>query len=167
MSEDWEKELKGFKEQAEKDTTEMCTKERELHDKYGPDKKKILDLIQSQLEPVVKTFRDESGDKIDQPGIERYESGIRLKLPLVHESTHYGLALSFNLSLTESGWMVNVKQDLFDSKNEKAYSTLESIPSPVDLEAVRGMIRGFIESRSQLINRLEEKSERYRREHGI
>jgi hypothetical protein len=143
----------------------MRAKERELHDKYGPDRNRILDLIQSDMEPVARTFRNESTDKADQPEITRYEGGIRLKLPLVHESMHIGLALSFDLVLTGTGCAANVKSDFYDHKTEQVYCALGRIPPQVEKEAVRKEIRKFIESRNQTAKLLQEESNRFRREH--
>jgi len=168
MSEDWKRELERIKETTEKGVIEARKREDASREKYKRDVERVIELINSQLEPVAETFREEGREEADQPKIAKYPNGIRLSLPVVHKNTRIGLGISFDLTLSDEGYVIRAKatKDMYDQIRDKVGQTSEYI-SPVEPDNIQKEIKDFLLSRSSTIKVLEEREIRMKREMGI
>lgn len=163
MSADWKAELEETKKATEEDMEEVRKKEEELRKKYEGDQEKIIDLIYSQLKPVVETFREEGKEKTDQPRIDKRQSGIVLHLPIVHGNTHIGLSISFGLIFTDKGYGVTTRKRIYDHTKDRVFTSQGFVDAPVEIEGIQNQIREFIRDRAFAIKMLEEKTKRMKR----
>jgi len=166
MSTDWEAELKKMKKETEEPKEKAREKENELRKKYEGDKEKILDLVHSQLKPVVETFRKEGLDEGDQPKIGKYQTAISLDLPIVEQGTHRGLSLTFSLTLSDNGYALVVKREGYDHVQDRNFYSEYQVPAPVTAEDIRGQIRQFIKERDFAIEMLEKKRVHFERKYS-
>lgn len=104
-SDEWINKIKKIKMETEKQIKDIRSGEEEFREKYKDQKKKIIEMIYSQLKPLEETFKSE------KPKIERSHWGVSLSLPIVHENTHYTSGIHFYLKLTDKGYGVDVKRD--------------------------------------------------------
>ena len=163
MMSDWKAELEKVKKATEEEIKETRKKEDELRKKYEGQKEKIIDLIYSQLKPVEETFREEGKDEIDQPKIKKYYDGISLSLPIVHEGTHRGFGINFDLRFTDKGYAVRTRKSGYDHVQDRAFTSEGFIDAPVEIGKIRGEIRSFLGDRAFAIKMLEEKRKRMAR----
>jgi len=166
MPENWKAELEKMKKETEEEIEKTQEKEKELRKKYEDDKEKILDLVHSQLKPVVETFKEEGMAEIDQPKIQRYQSGISLHLPIVQQGTHIGLSMTFGLIFTDKGYALTTRKSCYDHTRDQVFSTEGYIDAPVTVEGIQNQIREFIRDRNFAVKMLEEKARRWKRFHG-
>ena len=160
MSADWKAELKEMKKKTEEEMKEIRKKEEELREKHKGEREKIIDLIYSELKPVVETFVEEGKEETDQPKINKYQGGISLSLPIVHQGTHIGLSITFGLLFTDKGYGVTTRKTMYDHTKDRTFATEGFVEVPVTVEGIRKEIRDFIYNRGFAIKMLEEKKKR-------
>jgi len=156
MSADWEAELKKMSKETEEQISKVREKEIELRKKYEGDKEKILDLVDSQLKPVIAAFRKEGLDKTDQPRVDRYQSAITLHLPIVEQGTHIGLSLSFSLIFTDTGYALTTRRGIYDHTRDNVFQVEGNVPAPVTAEGIQKQIKEFIRDRNFAIQMRED-----------
>ena len=166
MSEDWKKELESMKKETEEKIAKAREEEEKLREKYKGDKEKIIDLINSELVPIVEVFKKEDMAEMDQPKIQRHQLGISLYLPITGEGTHIGLNMSFGFSFTEKGYAVTTRRGIYDHTKDRVFTIEGHIPAPVTTEGVQNAIREFIRDRNFAIKMREERAKHMKREHG-
>lgn len=166
MSSDWKEELGKLKKASEEEIKESHKKEEELREEHKEDKDKIIDLINSQLEPVAETFKEEGMEEANQPKIEKYHNGISLNVPIVREGRYISYGISFDLVFTDKGYEVRTRTSGYDHVQDRTFTSEAFIHAPVEVEGIRNEIRAFLRNRSFAIKMLEEKAKRMKRSFG-
>ena len=161
MSEDWKKELESMKKETEEEVERGRKVERELREKYAGEKEKLVELIYAQLKPVEETFKVEGAVK-NQPRLEKYPHGVSLYLPIDHAYVN----IYFGFALTDEGYAVTVRREIFDHKTERNFYFDHYIQAPVTVEGIKKEIREFIRDRNDAAKRVEEKTRRNSRKYG-
>ncbi len=163
MPADWKAELEEMKKATEEEIKESRRKEEELREKYKGDKERIIDLINSQLKPVVETFKEEDMEETSQPKIKKYHNGISLNVPIVQEVGYISFSISFDLVFTDRGYEVKTRKSGYDHVQDRAFTSEAFIHAPVDIKGIRDEIRAFLRDRNFAIKMLEEKKKRLQR----
>ena len=166
MQREWKAELEKVKKATEEEIKEVRRKEEELREKHKGEREKIIEMIYSQLKPVEETFREEGKEETDQPKIKKYPGGISLSLPIVHQQTHTGFSISFDLRLTDKGYAVTTRKSGYDHTTDRVFTSEGFVEAPVEMGKIRSEIRDFIGNRSSAIKMLEGKKRRMQREWG-
>lgn len=163
MSADWKAELEKMKKEPEGEIAKKREAEEKLRKKYAGDKKKLIDLIHSQLIPVVETFKDEDMDETDQPKIRKYQMGIALYLPIVSHGTHLEFSITFGFNLTDNGYAVITRKTGYDHVQDRPFTSEGRVEAPVTVEGIQNEISAFIRDRNFVIEMLDEKARRMKR----
>lgn len=165
MSEDeWSKKIKKMKEDTERKILEGRHAEEELKGKYEEEKRKIIEMLDSELKKVAEIFKKPNLQEYEQTKAETSSWGGHLDVPIVHDGHHVELGMTFNFTLTDNGYGLHVEQEGFDTVQERQYRTSTFIPPPITVDALRNQLENFLESRNYTIERMEEKRRRYLRE---
>lgn len=150
-----------MKEETEEGITEAREEEKRLREKHAGEKEKLVELIYAQLKPVEETFRAEGVQK-NKPRLDKSPNGVTLYLPINYTS----VGIYFGFTLTDKGYAVTVKKEIFDHEKERTFYVDHLIQAPVTVEGIKGEIRAFIRDRNDSVKRVEEKARRMARKYG-
>jgi hypothetical protein len=152
-----------MKEGTEREIQDKRLAEQQLRDKYKDEKGKIIEMLRSELDKVVEVFKDGSQRELDQPKAEIEDLVATLKVPIVHSSTHVGLGISFCPRLTDNGYALNVTRGIFDEMSGQIREVTRTIFPPVTTEAIQKEVTDFLETRSNTIKMMEERTQKFKR----
>lgn len=158
MSTDWKKELENLKKTTHQQIEKKNEAEKKLREKFEGEKEKLLELIESQLTPVLETFMDENIPELDQPSIKKHQQAITLNLPIVSGGTHIGLEITFGFRFTDEGYAVRVRRSAYDHVQERTFEHQNFIQPPITAEKIQNQIRAFLNDRNYAIEMLAKKS---------
>lgn len=161
MSEDWKKELESMKKETEEEVEKVREEESKLREKHEGEKEKLVELIYAQLKPVEETFKVKGADK-NQPRLDKYPHGVTLYLPIDHAN----VSIYFGFTLTDKGYALTVRREVFDSQKERTFYFDHYIQAPVTVEGINKEIREFVRDRNDTVKRVEEKARRRARKYG-
>jgi hypothetical protein len=164
MSEDeWSKKIRKMKEDSERKIVEQQLAEEQLKGKYEEEKKKIMEMLDSELKKVAEIFKNPALEEYEQPNAESSSWGGHLDVPIVYDGHNVELGINFSFTLTDNGYGLQVEQGGYDTVQERTYRTLTLIPPPITVDAIRNQLEKFLESRKDIIERIEEKRRRFLR----
>lgn len=161
MSEDWRKELESMKKEADEEREKAHEEEEKLREKYAGEREKLVKLIHAQLKPVEETFKVEDMNK-NQPRLDKHPHGVTLYLPI----NHANVSIHFGFTLTDKGYTVTVRREVFDHEKQRTYYFDHYIQAPVTNEGIKKEIREFIRDRNDTVRRVEEKARREARKYA-
>ena len=167
MSEEWKKKLKELKEKTETEILEIHRKEEELREKYKNDRNRLIELIYEQLKEVEEIYTEEDMNEYIRTKVIKHSLGANLTLPIKSASTTISLGINFNLHLSDKGYAVEVREDLFDSVKEIRFYTSKTIRPPVKINDIQDAISGFLSSRKQILISYEKKQQRLGRKYAF
>lgn len=157
VDEEWVERIRKIKEEAQREVSQISSAEEKLRERYQHQKKEIIDMIHSELKPVVETFKEPALPKYEQPKIERHDDwGISLSVPIVDETTHMSSGIDFSLKLTEKGYGVSVTRERMS----------RFIYPPIEVKTIQEEIVKYLEERRESIISREKERQRFRREWG-
>jgi hypothetical protein len=160
---EWFEKIKKMKEDSERKIAEDRHAEEQLKEKYEEERKKIIEMLDSELKKVAEIFKSPDLQEYEQPEADISGWGGHLSVPIAHDNTHMELGVTFSPTLTDTGYGLNVEQEGYDTVQEKPYRTRTFIPPPIIVESIRGELEKFLESREYIVERMEEKRRRYLR----
>jgi len=134
-----------------------------LKGKYEEEKKKIIEMLDSELKKVAEIFKNPALEEYEQPNAESSSRGGHLDVPIVYDGHNVELGINFSFTLTDNGYGLQVEQGGYDTVQERTYRTLTLIPPPITVDAIRNQLEKFLESRKDIIERIEEKRRRFLR----
>ena len=155
MSKDWKAELEKLKQLPTEEIGKMQKKERDLRDAHTPELKNLMELVKSQLEPVVEVFRVNDGRaENEQPHISEDKNGYMLTLPIIKRGdTPKHLRVKFEFHLTEEGYILKVEKESFP---EKILAGPErTIEAPITEEKIRNEVRAMLRERQHILLEME------------
>lgn len=147
MTNDWKKQLEHIKQETKDEIRKGSMMEKELRQKYEGLKEKLLEMIQSQLVPVVETFRDKNQNKVDQPKIEKTSSSISLRFPIKSGPTTLHLSIEFGFVLTDNGYAVTTRTEDFDFVQQRGFKHDGRIDPPITVTIIQSKIAAYIQNR--------------------
>ena len=154
MSAEWKAELEKLKHQPIEEIVKGQKKERDIEKSHKTQLKKLMKLLEAQLDPVVEVFREEARTNSQQPHIHEYKNGFTLVLPIPkHGLKPIILRLQFEFLLTGKGYVLKAKREI-----GKTECPERVIVAPITKEEIQNEIREIIEERQRIV--LELKKER-------
>ena len=154
MSAEWKAELEKLKHQPIEEIVKGQKKERDIEKSHKTQLKKLMKLLEAQLDPVVEVFREEARTNSQQPHIHEYKNGFTLVLPIPkHGLKPIILRLQFEFLLTGKGYVLKAKREI-----GKTECPERVIVAPITKEEIQNEIREFIKERQRIV--LELKKER-------
>ena len=167
MSEEWKKKLKELKEKTEIEILEVHRKEEELREKHKNDRNRIIELIYEQLKAVEEAYTEEGMNENIRPITTKRPLEVSLGLSIKMFNTTHGLRIVFILHLTDKGYAVEVKEDLFDPIKENRYYSTKTIFPPIKIKDIQESISVFLNSRKRILISYEEKQQRLGRKYAL
>jgi len=146
MSKEWKKILERIMHQTRDEMRRGSLIEKEIEQKYEGAKERLLDLIYSQLVPVIEIFTDKNQQEIYQPKIEKTSSSISLKFPIKSSSTTVHLSLDFGFILTDNGYAVTIKTEDYDFVQHRGFTHYGRIDPPVTVKIIQSTITEYIQN---------------------
>ena len=140
MSAKWKAELEKLKQQPIEEIVKVQKKERDIGKSHKSQLKKLMELLEAQLDPVVEVFREEARSKTQQPHIHEYKNGFTLVLPIPKRGLEpINLRLQFEFLLTGKGYVLKAKREIGKTEGPERV-----IVSPITEEEIQNEIREII-----------------------
>lgn len=146
MSAKWKAELEKLKQQPIEEIKKGQKKERDIEKSHKSELKKLMKLLEAQLDPVVEVFREEARTKTQQPHIHEYKNGFTIVLPIPkHGLKPIILRLQFEFLLTEKGHVLKAKKEIGKTEGPERV-----IVAPITKEEIQNEIREIIKERQRI-----------------
>ena len=147
MSAKWKAELEKLKQQPIEEIVKVQKKERDIGKSHKSQLKKLMELLEAQLDPVVEVFREEARSKTQQPHIHEYKNGFTLVLPIPKRGLEpINLRLQFEFLLTGKGYVLKAKREIGKTEGPERV-----IVSPITEEEIQNEIREIIKERQRIV----------------
>jgi hypothetical protein len=146
VSAKWKAELEKLKQQPIKETKKVRKKERDAEKSHKSQLKKLLQVLEDQLTPVVEVFREEARTMTQQTHIHEYKNGFTLVLPIPKRGLKpIILRLQFEFLLTEKGYVLKAKKEIGKTEGPERV-----IVAPITKEEIQNEIREIIKERQRI-----------------
>jgi hypothetical protein len=151
LSQDWKSELERLKQQPINEISKMEKEEQKLRESHATDLKRLMNVVQSQLTPVLEVFRENDGRaENQQPHLEKNSNGYMLGLPIIERGrAPVNLRLSFEFHLTKDGYVLKVKRDT----EESIACPERTIEAPITKEKIQNEVKGLIVERNNILTK--------------
>lgn len=151
MSQEWKEQIKAIKQNHEKSLENVHIKEASLKEKYKDEKIKLTNLIREQLKILASVYVEDPSTPKPLPEVRDWYGGVTLSIPFKVFDIVYSFDSSFELILTEKGYVVTAKLEHFDHTKEMKFYSSYTIEQPITDKKIQDILSQWLKELSQSI----------------